>query len=63
MTRMVNVVEDWEVVGMKVLKKPPSNGWHGSLKELCVTEWFWLELVMWLGKVKESEGDVPLGRR
>ncbi len=42
---MVKVVpEGEELVGTKDEKNPPSRGWHGSLKEDCVTVWFYKEI-------------------
>jgi hypothetical protein len=41
LTRIVKVIFEVVVVGMKVEKKPPLRGWQGSLKEDWVTEWFW----------------------
>ena len=37
---MVNEEPLAAAVGTKPEKKPPARGWHGSLKEDWVTEWF-----------------------
>lgn len=42
LTVMVNVLPEGELaVGTKEEKKPFSSGWQGSLKDDCVTVWFW----------------------